>query len=126
MSGKTPGRLVYSTDKGRTCPGCLRPVAECACKDRSRPRAGGDGIVRLRRETKGRKGAGVTLVDGLPLSDADLAKLAKRLKSACGVGGTVSNGVIELQGDQRQKVQPLLEADGYTVKSAGGQKNSGG
>ena len=62
----------------------------------------------------------MTLVDGLPLSDADLAKLAKRLKSACGVGGTVSNGMIELQGDQRQKVQPLLEADGYTVKSAGG------
>ena len=119
MSRKTKSRLVYSTDGGRICPGCLRPVSECACNDRSRSR-GGDGIVRLRRETKGRKGAGVTLIDGLPLSDADLAKLAKRLKSACGVGGTVSNGIIELQGDQRQKVQPLLEADGYTVKSARG------
>ena len=122
MSRKTKSRrLVYSTDAGRICPGCLRPASECACNDRSRPRgAASDGFVRLRRETKGRKGAGVTLVDGLPLSDADLAKLAKRLKSACGVGGTVSNGMIELQGDQRQKVQPLLEADGYTVKSAGG------
>ncbi len=114
------GRLVYSTEAGRICPGCQRPLDQCVCNDRSRPRSGGDGIVRLRRETKGRKGAGVTLVVGLPLSDPDLATLAKRLKSACGVGGTVSNGLIELQGDQRRKIQPLLEADGYTVKSAGG------
>jgi translation initiation factor 1 len=121
MSGKRrEGRLVYSTETGRTCPGCRRPLDQCVCADRSRPRQAGDGIVRLRRETKGRKGAGVTLVDGLPLSDAALLKLAKRLKSSCGVGGTVSDGVIELQGDQRQKLKPMLEADGYTVKIAGG------
>jgi translation initiation factor 1 len=113
-------RLVYSTEAGRLCPGCQRQSDQCVCNDRSRPRNAGDGIIRLRRETKGRKGAVVTLVDGLPLSDVDLAKLAKRLKSACGVGGTVRNGLIELQGDQRQKIQPLLEADGYTVKIAGG------
>ncbi len=65
--------LVYSTDSGRICPGCRRPQNECVCRDRSRPRHGGDGIVRLQRETKGRKGAGVTLVTGLPLADADLA-----------------------------------------------------
>jgi translation initiation factor 1 len=90
------------------------------CRDRSRPRHGGDGIVRLARETKGRKGAGVTLVTGLPLADPELAKLAKTLKSRCGVGGAVKDGVIELQGDQRTKLKPLLEADGYRVKLAGG------
>jgi len=117
---KRQGGLVYSTEDGAMCPGCRRPQARCACNDRSRPRAGGDGVVRLQRETKGRKGAGVTLITGLPLADADLAKLAKRLKSRCGVGGAVKDGVIELQGDQRDKLQPLLEAEGYRVKRAGG------
>jgi translation initiation factor 1 len=112
--------LVYSTDGGRVCPGCLRPIGACVCRDRSRPRNAGDGIVRLARETKGRKGAGVTLVTGLPLSDADLATLARSLKARCGVGGAVKDGVIELQGDQRDKLQPLLEAEGYPVKRAGG------
>ena len=117
---RSQGGLVYSTDSGRMCPGCRRPADQCVCNDRSRPRHGGDGVVRLRRETKGRKGAGVTLVDGLPLADADLAKLARQLKAACGVGGTVSDGRIELQGDQREKLRPLLESKGYTVKIAGG------
>lgn len=114
------GGLVYSTDGGRFCPGCRRPVAECVCRDRSRPRDGGDGIVRLMRETKGRKGAGVTLVTGLPLADAELKKLAKALKAACGVGGAQKDGVIELQGDQRERLKPLLEAKGYQVRIAGG------
>ncbi|MEE4380726.1 MAG: translation initiation factor Sui1 [Pseudomonadales bacterium] len=114
------GGLVYSTEQGRMCPGCLRPVDACVCRDRSRPRDGGDGIVRIHRETKGRKGAGVTLVKGLPLADAELAKLAKMLKAKCGVGGAVKDGVIELQGDQREKVRALLEADGHRVKLAGG------
>lgn len=120
MKNKKQGGLVYSTATGRICPGCLRPIAECVCKDRSRPRDGGDGIVRLSRETKGRKGAGVTLVKGLPLADADLAKLAKQLKARCGVGGTVKDGVIELQGDQRDKLEELLAKEGYKVKRAGG------
>lgn len=124
-SRNSKGGLVYSTDAGRMCPGCLRPQAACVCRDRSRPRSGsegaaGDGIVRIHRETKGRKGAGVTLVKGLPLADAALEKLAKTLKAKCGVGGTVRDGVIELQGDQRERVQGLLEADGYKVKLAGG------
>lgn len=112
--------VVYSTDGGRFCPGCRRPLDQCVCRDRSRPRHDGDGIVRLQRETKGRKGAGVTLVTGLPLSDAELATLAKTLKRRCGVGGSVKDGVVELQGDQRDKLQPLLEAEGYRVKRAGG------
>lgn len=116
---KRSGALVYSTDAGRHCPGCRRPLAECVCRDRSRPRDGGDGIVRLRRETKGRKGAGVTLVTGLPLADRDLSALAKRLKARCGVGGSVKDGVIELQGDQRDKLHKLLVEAGYRVKLAG-------
>lgn len=114
------GGLVYSTDGGRFCPGCRRPLTECACRDRSRTREGGDGIVRLERQTKGRKGAGVTLVTGLPLADAELKRLAKALKARCGVGGAVKEGIIELQGDQRDKLLPLLEAEGYRVKKAGG------
>lgn len=80
----------------------------------------GDGIVRLHRETKGRKGAGVTLVKGLALPEDELKKLAKLLKSRCGVGGAVKNGVIELQTGQREQVQELLEGLGHRVKLAGG------
>ncbi|MFW6093203.1 MAG: translation initiation factor Sui1 [Pseudomonadota bacterium] len=114
------GGLVYATDQGRTCPGCRRPLPDCVCRDRSRPRQQGDGVVRLARETKGRKGAGVTLVTGVPVSDEALKALAKTLKARCGVGGAVKDGVIELQGDQRQTLKPLLEAEGYQVKIAGG------
>ena len=69
--------LVYSTDFGRACPGCGQPVAQCACKAKARP--AGDGIVRVRRETAGRKGKGVTAIHGLPLDDAALVALAKQL-----------------------------------------------
>lgn len=116
---KQRGGLVYSTDAGRFCPGCRRPVAQCVCRDRSRPREG-DGTVTVSRESKGRKGAGVTLIRGLPLSEADLARVAKTLKSRCGVGGTVKEGVIELQGDQRDVVARQLEAEGYRVRRSGG------
>ena len=114
------GNLVYSTDGGRICPGCRRPQAQCVCNDRSRPRDGGDGIVRLARQTKGRKGAGVTVITGLALSDDALARLARTLKARCGVGGTVRDGVIELQGDQRATLRDVLEARGFQVKIAGG------
>ena len=76
--------------------------------------------MRLARETKGRKGAGVTLVLGLPLAAAELDTLASRLKKLCGVGGTVRDGVIEIQGEQRARLQPALENLGYKVKIAGG------
>jgi translation initiation factor 1 len=114
------GNLVYATDSGRLCPGCHRPPAACTCKDHSRSPPVGDGIVRLSRQTKGRKGAGVTLVTGLPLSDDGLTALAKSLKARCGVGGAVKDGVIELQGDQRDRLLPVLEALGYKVRKAGG------
>lgn len=103
-------RLVYSTVRGR-----IRPDPEMA-----EPRPKGDGIVRIRRETKGRKGKGVTTVTGVPLDDTELKTLAKQLKNLCGSGGTLKNGVIEIQGDHRQAVQAELEKRGMTVKLAGG------
>lgn len=113
-------RLVYSTELGRVCPGCGQPTAQCACKAKARP--AGDGIVRVSRETAGRKGKGVTLVRGLPLDDAALVLLAKQLKAACGSGGTVKDGVVEVQGDHLDKVMAWLKArpEGWTVKRSGG------
>ncbi|MBC7434894.1 MAG: translation initiation factor Sui1 [Bdellovibrionales bacterium] len=112
------GGLVYSTDSGRMCPVCRKPAAACSCGQVKRPV--GDGIVRVSRETKGRKGKGVTLVKGVPLDDAALAALAKQLKAACGSGGTVKDGVIEVQGDHCEQVIQLLVKQGMTVKRAGG------
>jgi translation initiation factor 1 len=111
--------LVYSTEAGRMCPQCRRPAAACVCKDVS-ARAAGDGFVRVSRETKGRGGKSVTLVRGLPLDDAALSSLGKRLRSACGAGGTHKAGVIEVQGDQADRLVALLQAEGWRVKRAGG------
>jgi translation initiation factor 1 len=113
------GGLVYSTDSGRMCPTCRRPVADCACKAAAAPPAG-DGIVRVSRETKGRGGKAVTLVRGVPLAGEALAALGKRLRSACGAGGTVKDGVIEVQGDHAERLVELLAAQGWRVKRAGG------
>lgn len=116
-------RLVYSTDHGRICPECLRQATECNC-GRSRKNAANGGktsdCVYIRRETKGRKGAGVTLVDGLDLAEPDLKQLAKELKKKCGVGGSIKQGVIEIQGDQRAVVKTELEKRSFKVKLAGG------
>jgi len=111
--------LVYSTEHGRTCPNCARPVTECSCGQK-KATAKGDGIVRVSRETKGRKGSGVTLLTGLPLAEPELASLARQLKQRCGSGGTVKNGVIEVQGDQREVVLAELIRLGYQAKMAGG------
>ncbi|GHB06285.1 translation initiation factor Sui1 [Modicisalibacter luteus] len=114
--------LVYSTEHGDTCPDCRQPLAECECADRAEAEriAALDGIVRIRRETSGRKGKGVTTVSGVPLVDAELKALAKDLKKRCGTGGAVKDGVIEIQGDHRQVLKSELESRGYTVKLAGG------
>ena len=110
--------LVYSTEQGRMCPDCGQPVAACTCKQ-AKPRPAGDGIVRVSRETKGRKGKGVTLVKGLDLDDEALIALAKQLKAVCGSGGTVKDGVIEIQGDHLDKLLELLTKQGHRVKRAG-------
>ena len=118
-------RLVYSTGAGRLCPECARPVAECRCR-RSKPAQPaaaaprGDGIVRVARETKGRRGKGVTVISGLPLAGEALEQLATRLKKRCGSGGTVDGAVIEIQGDHRDTLVAELGRLGYTVKRAGG------
>jgi translation initiation factor 1 len=112
------GGLVYSTDGGRMCPACRRPVADCVCGQKVVP--AGDGIVRVSRETKGRAGKGVTLVRGLALDDAALTAIAKQLKAACGSGGTIKDGTIEIQGDHRERVVDWLKKDGRVVKLAGG------
>ena len=115
---KTNG-LVYSTATGRTCPGCGHPVKQCCCsKEKSWPQ--GDGVVRVSRQTKGRKGSGVCLITGVDLGKAELKKLAKQLKKKCGSGGTVKNGVIEIQGDHREILVNALIKLGFKAKSAGG------
>ena len=117
-SKSSSGGLVYSTDTGRMCPVCRQPIAQCTCGQKPAPQT--DGIVRVSRETKGRAGKGVTLVKGVPLDAVALAALGKQLKAACGSGGTVKDGVIEVQGDHVDVVIGLLHKQGYTVKRTGG------
>ncbi|USD68228.1 stress response translation initiation inhibitor YciH [Vibrio sp. SCSIO 43136] len=101
--------LVYSTDVGRI-----------KQEEPKQERAKGDGIVRIQRQTKGRKGKGVCIVTGLDLDDAPLKLLAAELKKVCGCGGSVKGGDIEIQGDNRDKIKAHLEKKGHTVKLAGG------
>jgi len=112
------GGLVYSTEFGRACPGCGEPVDQCVCKEDAVPE--GDGIVRVARETKGRGGKVITLVSGVPLAGSELKKLAKELKKKCGVGGALKEGVIEIQGEQRDLLVAELTKRGFTVKKVGG------
>ncbi len=110
---------VYSTDRGRLCPQCLRAAADCVC-GKARPVNTGDGVARIRRETKGRGGKAVTVIEGLPLAPDALKVVAKKLKQTCGVGGALKDAVIEIQGDQRENCKKALEAMGHPCKLAGG------
>ncbi|MDN0083782.1 translation initiation factor Sui1 [Crenobacter sp. SG2305] len=112
------GGLVYSTEHGRMCPGCRQPIDACTCAKAAPPPS--DGVVRVSRETKGRKGKGVTVVKGVPLDAEALQQLGKQLRTACGSGGTVKDGVIEIQGDHVELVMDKLKPHGWTVKRAGG------
>lgn len=114
------GGLVYSTDAGRMCPGCRQPLAGCQCKARAQALPAGDGIARITREKQGRGGKTVTVVRGLPLDAEALAALGKRLRAACGAGGTARDGVLEVQGDHAERLLALLQAEGYKAKRAGG------
>jgi translation initiation factor 1 len=112
---------VYSTDQGRICPDCNHAVAVCQCEQIRKTRLPEtDTVVRVSRETKGRKGKGVTLVTGAPLSEVELKRLAKRLRNFCGTGGTVKDGVIELQGDHCAVVMKEISKNGWVVKRSGG------
>jgi translation initiation factor 1 len=107
---------VYSTEQGRICPDCTRPVAVCSCRWQGTSRTL-DGIVRVGRENKGRKGKGVTIVTGLPLEQEKLRDLAKQLKQQCSSGGTVKDGVIEIQGDHWDTIVQELKKRGDTVRA---------
>lgn len=101
--------LVYSTETGR-----IKQEPEKT----ERPK--GDGVVRIQRQTKGRKGKGVCIITGLDLEDTALKLLAAELKKVCGCGGSVKDGNIEIQGDARDKIKAHLEKKGMKVKLAGG------
>jgi translation initiation factor 1 len=111
--------LVYSTEKGLVCPECRLPVARCRCR-RESPAPKGDGIVRVRRETKGHGGKTVTAAEGIPLAGDALRALCSELKRFCGTGGTVKDGVILIQGDHRDKIVAELARRGFAAKPAGG------
>jgi len=118
MKQRDGGGLVYSTEGGRMCPACRRPLAQCACT--AAPVAPTDGVVRVSREKQGRGGKTVTVVRGLGGDAEALAAYGRKLRSACGSGGTTKDGVVEVQGDHVERVIALIQADGRTVKRAGG------
>ncbi|MBF0184659.1 MAG: translation initiation factor Sui1 [Magnetococcales bacterium] len=111
-------RLVYSTESGRSCPECQQPVSVCICRQTAAVKS--DGIVRVGRESKGRQGKEVTVIRGIPLQPSALAQLAKTLRTACGSGGTVKDGVIEVQGDHVLRIITMLSQHGWQIKRSGG------
>jgi translation initiation factor 1 len=130
-------RVVYSTGVGRRCADCGRAVEACTCRRggarvdpaarragaaaaASQPKGAKDGVVRVGRETQGRSGKGVTVITGLPLAPPELDKLARELKQRCGSGGTVREGVVEIQGEHRDTLVAELTKRGYIVKRSGG------
>jgi len=120
-------RLVYSTDEGRidACPRCGLPYKQCHCdqssagQGRNLPKKT-DSIVRVMRDRKHRGGKTVTVITGVPASNEAIATLAQQLKKLCGSGGTVKDGVIEVQGDHCDKIIARLTELGHKVKRAGG------
>ena len=110
--------IVYSTEFGKSCPSCGNPINLCTCR-KGNHGVPNDGIVRIGRETKGRKGSGVTIITGVPLADKELKDLAKQLKQKCGTGGTVKSGTIEIQGNHRDVLKQELSKLGYTIKLSG-------
>lgn len=124
MSARRGDGTVYSSEHGRMCPHCGLPEKKCQC--RANPRGAGrdtptgDGVARVRREKKGRGGKTVTTVTGLELPPDELKRLAQDLRRECGSGGTLKDGVVEIQGDHADKVMTALEARGLKAKRAGG------
>jgi translation initiation factor 1 len=115
MNPRSENPTVYSTESGRICPTCGRPEAQCICKKKSAAPLG-DGVVRVQIESKGRGGKTVSRVTGLALNEEGLKKLAGELKRVCGSGGTVKDGVIEIQGDHRDTLVDALKKQGIKAK----------
>jgi translation initiation factor 1 len=116
--GDRGGRLVYSTDMGRMCPGCGWPIHDCKCSTKKGP----DQVIparitaKLRVERKGRGGKTVTVVYDLPRNGPFLKELSQELKRSCGTGGAVADDTVELQGDLRDRVREFLLKKGFLVK----------
>jgi translation initiation factor 1 len=115
------GALVYSTETGRHCSVCALPLDACACKEgKAAGNPAGDGVARVRRESKGRGGKTVTTISGLAVPADQLRELAGALKRRCGTGGTLKAGVIEIQGEHVASLLEELSKRGYTAKRSGG------
>jgi translation initiation factor 1 len=115
-------RLVYSTESGKICPKCQKLFSKCSCKkkkSRSQTNIKYDGIIRIQREVKGRKGKTVTTVSAFQLADDELKNLAAQLKRRCGTGGLVKDGVIIIQGDHRETLVTEFKNRGFKAKIAG-------
>jgi translation initiation factor 1 len=113
-------RRVYSTDEGRICPSCAKPLAACTCRKQPAPAGPADGVIRIGREVKGRGGKTVTVVSGFQLDADGLKQLAAELKRRCGTGGSVKDGAILIQGDHRQTLLAEMKKRGVAAKLAGG------
>ena len=117
MTDRRNARVVYSTDAGRICPGCGWPERDCKCSSSAATESiPGRIVAKLRMEKKGRGGKTVTVVDGLPRNAAFLKELSQELKRACGTGGAVGDGTIELQGELRDRVRAFLTKKGFAIK----------
>ena len=116
-------RIVYSTELGRICPSCQKPVSSCRCKKKKSKQQRNvrvDGTIRVRREVKGRKGKTVSVIYGFDLDSEELKHLAKELKRRCGTGGSIKDGQIIIQGDHRNTLLAELKRRGFKAKIAGG------
>jgi translation initiation factor 1 len=120
-------RLVWSSESGRICPECSKPVSACICKKKKKSEEKkparnypADGVIRIMRETKGHKGKTVTVIGNIPLNDNELKEFAKKLKARCGTGGSIRGGEILIQGDHRQVILDEITRQGHRVKLAGG------
>jgi translation initiation factor 1 len=117
MADRGNARIVYSTATGRICPGCGWPERDCKCSKNAATESVPTRVVaKLRLEKKGRGGKTVTVVYDLPNNAAFLKELSQELKRACGTGGSVADGAVELQGDLRERVREVLTKKGYIVK----------
>jgi translation initiation factor 1 len=109
-------RVVYSSELGRLCPECQQAIKSCNCDARKRETVQGDGVVRMRRETKGRGGKTVVVITGLPLNHDQLKTLLTDLKRRCGTGGTIKDGALEIQGEHLDLLRTELVKRGYKPK----------
>jgi translation initiation factor 1 len=118
MADKNP--TVYSTELGRICPRCGLPVSNCKCGKKKDQLPAGDGIVRIFRDSKSRRGKTVTLIKGILADENTQKDILSALKRICGSGGALKDGVLEIQGDHRDVIAAELKKRGFTVKLADG------